>query len=96
MTLKELRNLDKDDILEMLGLETKRSTGAWMAGTLGTFGVGLLVGAGIALMLAPKAGRELREDIRDKLRRAPSDIDESLGSVSSRESLTGGNQNKTY
>jgi len=95
MTLKELRNLDKDDILEMLGLESKRSTSAWVAGTLGTFGVGLLVGAGIALMLAPKAGRELREDIRDKLRRAPGDIDESLGSVGSHESLSG-SQNKTF
>jgi len=93
MTLKELRNLDKDDILEMLGLETKRSTGAWVAGTLGTFGVGLLVGAGIALMLAPKAGRELREDIRDKLRRTPGDLEESVTGVSGRESLSPG---KTY
>jgi len=93
MTLKELRNLDKDDILEMLGLETKRSTGTWVAGTLGTFGVGLLVGAGIALMLAPKAGRELREDIRDKLRRSPEDLEEAVGGVSGRESLSPG---KTY
>lgn len=72
-TLKDLRNLDKDDILEMLGLETKPSTSAWLAGSLGTFGVGLLVGAGIALMLAPKPGRELREDLRERLRRAPHD-----------------------
>ncbi len=88
MTMKELRKLDKDDVLGMIGLESKTSTGAWLAGTLGTFGVGLLVGAGIALMLAPKAGIELRQDLRDKLRRTADDvdIDETLGSVTGRES----------
>ena len=40
MNLKELRNFDKDDILEMMGLQTKHSTGGWLAGTLGTFGRG--------------------------------------------------------
>ena len=35
MNLKELRNFDKDDILEMMGLQTKSSTGAWLAGHLG-------------------------------------------------------------
>jgi len=75
MTLKDLRKLDKDDILELLGLETKPSTGSWLAGSLGTFGVGLLVGAGIALMLAPRPGRELRDDIRERLRRAPGGAD---------------------
>lgn len=85
--LKDLRNLDKDDILDMLGLETKSSTAGWLAGTLGTFGVGLLVGAGIALMLAPKPGRELREDLRERLRRAPEDINEAVGSVTGRDPL---------
>jgi gas vesicle protein len=86
MNLKDIKNLDKDEILGLLGLETKSSTGEWLAGTLTTFGVGLLVGAGIALMLAPKPGRELREDIRDRLRRAPEALDEAVASVSGRES----------
>jgi len=80
MNFKDLRNLDKDDLLGMMGLETKSSTAGYLAGTLGTFGVGLLVGAGIALLLAPKPGSELREDIRDKLRRTPDDaIPSALG-----------------
>ena len=70
MNFKDLRNLDKDDLLGLMGLETKHSTAGYLAGTLGTFGVGLLVGAGIALLLAPKPGNELREDIREKLRRS--------------------------
>jgi gas vesicle protein len=94
MNLKELRNLDKDDILEMMGLQTKTSTGAWLAGALGTFGVGLLVGAGIGLMLAPKAGRELREDLRDRFRRVPSDADDAVSALGARESSP--NASKPY
>ena len=85
MNLKDLRNMNKDDILDMLGLETKPSTGAWLAGSLGTFGVGILVGAGIALLLAPKPGRELREDIRGRFKRNGEDR-ELPNSESTRES----------
>jgi YtxH-like protein len=86
MNLKDLRNLDKEEILGMLGLETKPSTAKWVASAFGTFGLGLLVGAGVALMLAPKAGRELRGDLRDRLRRAPEDLSDAVGSVVGRES----------
>jgi len=85
MNLKELRKLDKDDILEMMGLQSRTSTGAWLAGTLGTFGVGLLVGAGLGLLMAPKAGRELREDLRDRFRRVPSDADDAIAAMSGHE-----------
>lgn len=92
MNFKDLRNLDKDDLLGMMGLETKHSTAGNLAGTLGTFGVGLLVGAGIALLLAPKPGNELREDIREKLRRSPADsITSALG-----QNETLGGVGKTY
>ena len=76
MNLKDVRNLDKDDLLGLLGLEKKPSPGAGLAAALGTFGVGLLVGAGIALILAPKPGHELRQELRDRLRRAPSESKE--------------------
>jgi gas vesicle protein len=79
MNLKDLKNLDKDEILNLLGLETKSSTTGWLAGTLGTFGLGILVGAGVALMLAPKPGRQLRGEIRNRLRRAPEDLSEAVG-----------------
>lgn len=92
MNLKDLRNMDKEDLLGLVGLESKQSTSAYLAGTLGTFGLGLLVGAGIALLLAPKPGAELREDIREKLRRSPED--ESMpSSLGSNESMGMG---KTY
>jgi len=92
MNLKDLKNLDKDEILGMLGLETKPSTTRWLAGTLSTFGIGMLVGAGVALMLAPKPGRELRGDIRERLRRAPEDLSEAVGSVVGREASATSNK----
>ncbi len=69
MKLQDIKDLDKDDVLEMLGLETRTSLPGRLVGMLGTFGVGLLVGAGVALLLAPKPGVELRQDLRAKLRR---------------------------
>jgi gas vesicle protein len=69
MKLEDLRNMDKNDFLGLLGLETKQSLTGRLLGTLGTFGIGLLVGAGVALLLAPKAGSDLRHDLRAKLHR---------------------------
>ena len=71
-----MKVLDRDELLAKLGLERKESTGEWLVGALGFFGVGLLVGAGLGLLLAPKSGRELREGIRHRIRRerlAPDD-----------------------
>jgi hypothetical protein len=67
--------LDKNRLLALFGLRTKRAPGARVAQTIGTFGVGLLVGAGLALLLAPKAGRGLRQDLRGRLRQASAELD---------------------
>ncbi len=63
-----MKTLNGDGLLGRLGLATRSPWGAALAVPLGTFGLGLLVGVGIGFMLAPKAGRGLREDIRDRLR----------------------------
>ena len=68
MKLRDIKDIGKDDVLDVLGLEAKASTTSHVLGMLGTFGVGLLVGAGVALLLAPKPGRQLRQDIRARLR----------------------------
>ena len=57
-----------------------------LAGTLATFGIGLLVGAGIGMLMAPKAGRELRDDLRDRLRRIPEDVNDAVAAMSGRDS----------
>lgn len=59
----EVRNFSADDVLHALGLERKRSAASKMMPMIGIFGAGLLVGAGIALLLSPKSGREVRDAI---------------------------------
>ena len=76
MKLQDLRDMDKDDFLGMIGLQSKRSFTNELLGTLGTFGIGLLVGAGVALLLAPKPGRDLRQDIRAKIRNGKSESED--------------------
>jgi hypothetical protein len=67
-TLTELRNMDKDDLLGLLGLETQ---GVPIEQWLGSFAAGLLVGAGIALLLAPRSGRQLRADLKGRMKQLP-------------------------
>ena len=55
-----------EDIIRALGLQQRRHTTTDLAPSLALFGAGLLVGAGLALLLAPTTGRELREEITDR------------------------------
>jgi hypothetical protein len=68
MKIDDLRDLSKDDILSAMGLASKPSTSERLLGTLSIFGVGLLVGAGAALLLAPKSGEALRADLGGRFR----------------------------
>ena len=70
MKLNDLGNLDKDDILSALGLVAKPSATGRLLGNVGIFAIGLLVGGGAALLLAPTSGQGLREGLADRLRRA--------------------------
>ena len=70
MKMNDLRDLSKDDVLSALGLTSKPSTSERLLGTLAVFGVGLLVGAGAALLLAPKSGEALRADLGERFRNA--------------------------
>jgi len=70
MNMNDFRNVknnvtswNSNDVLEMLGLERKRDTTDWIVPTVGVFAVGVLVGAGIGLLFAPKPGSQMREDL---------------------------------
>jgi gas vesicle protein len=73
MKLKDLKNFDKSQLLDMLGLEQKSSTTSSLMTTLGLVGLGAIVGAGVALFLAPMSGRELRDDISRRLKNGADD-----------------------
>jgi gas vesicle protein len=49
------------------------------------FGVGLLVGAGVALMLAPKSGRELRRDLGRQANRIGESVRDRMPSLPNRD-----------
>ncbi len=66
---KKLPDMDKDDLLELVGLESRRSSAERMVPALALFGTGVLVGVGLGLLLAPKPGRELRTDLKQRLAR---------------------------
>lgn len=88
MKLSDLSDLNKEDILSALGLSTKQTGTERLLGTAGIFGLGLLVGAGVALLLAPKSGQGLREDLGDRLRRArngESEETETAGASAARD-----------
>ena len=65
---KRLPDVDQEDLLDLIGLERSRSTGDKLVPALALFGAGVLVGVGLGMMLAPRPGRELRDDLRARLK----------------------------
>ena len=59
-----MRNTNSDDLLAALGLERRRSSVEMVATTAAVLAVGMAIGAGVALLMAPKSGRALRQDLR--------------------------------
>ena len=73
MNFNDLKDLTKDDVLAAVGLSVKRSTTARVLEATGFFGAGLLIGAAAGLLLAPKSGKGLREELGDRFRRSSKD-----------------------
>ena len=68
MKWKAMRNMmDREALLHRLGLEERSPTGDFFSG-LGLFSVGVLVGAGLGLMFAPKRGDEMRQAVNEAWR----------------------------
>ena len=62
MKMKDLKNLDNNDILKMLGIETGIAT-TGVLWKIGLVVVSAVAGGTAVLLLAPKSRRELRERI---------------------------------
>lgn len=74
-----LRDFSADDILSAMGLQTRRTSTDYLMPALGIFGVGVLVGAGIGLLFAPKSGSEIRSQIGTMARRRKEEAEEGMG-----------------
>ena len=56
-----------DDVLHSVGLQYERGASAALS-TVTAFAVGALTGAILAALFAPKAGREMRQDLNQRVR----------------------------
>ena len=56
-----------DNVLDRLGYEPKRTGSDVILPALSIFSAGLVVGAGLGLLFAPKRGDELRGDIKHRI-----------------------------
>jgi len=68
MTIKDqLSNISDRStlrVMDALGLERKRETTDYVMPALGIFGAGLVVGAALGLLFAPKPGAEFRHELQ--------------------------------
>jgi hypothetical protein len=76
-----VRALRSEDILSALGLERRRSLLDTLLPVAGIFVAGMAIGTGVALLLAPKSGREMRGDIKDKANELTGRIGASAGEI---------------
>ncbi len=62
------RMIDRDRLLRQLGLE-QRSPGSDFFTGLGLFSIGVLVGAGLGMLFAPRRGEDMRAMVTEAWRR---------------------------
>jgi len=60
------KDFDTEHMLDMIGLERRHSTGERIVSVFALFGAGLLVGAGLGVLFAPRAGKQLRGELKDR------------------------------
>ncbi len=69
MNLGSVKEVSKEKLLDLMGVKLQSPTRTWLS-ISGLIGLGVLVGAGAALLLTPKTGREVRETLSGGIRKA--------------------------
>lgn len=57
--------IDRDYLMKLINLEQRRTAGDRVLSGLSLFIGGALVGAGVALLIAPKSGADLRKELTE-------------------------------
>lgn len=68
MNLGSVKEVSKEKLLDLMGVKLESPARTWLS-ISGLIGLGVLVGAGAALLLTPKTGREVREGLSGGLRK---------------------------
>jgi hypothetical protein len=76
MKLENLTNMSRMDLLRSIGLAPRVSD--YILPALGIFAAGAVIGAGTALMLAPRSGHKLRRQIREEMRSKLGELEQLL------------------
>ncbi len=82
--INNIQGVGIDDVLGSVGLERRRSAMDKILPALGYIGLGTVIGAGAALLLAPSSGKELRAKVQNQLEDAKTRVDNGLRSVEAR------------
>lgn len=64
--VNSMKGASGDELLAALGLERRRSAVAVVSLHAALLATGMLVGAGVAFLIAPKSGRAFRQELRIK------------------------------
>jgi hypothetical protein len=67
MPRKKLIGYDVHHILDLVTLDRRRTIAQFILPAVGLVALGLAVGGGVGLMLAPSSGRRLRQDMGGRL-----------------------------
>jgi hypothetical protein len=74
MKAPDIKHLSTDELLDVLGLQ-RRGEHEWLWPSLGLFAAGILLGAGVGLLFAPKRALKLGEKLekgRERIEEAAS------------------------
>jgi hypothetical protein len=64
---KSLIGYDMDDVLNLTGLRRQPSMLAFALPAVGLLVVGVVIGVGVGILVAPSSGRHLRHAVNDRL-----------------------------
>jgi hypothetical protein len=68
-----------DALLTWIGLQQRREARYLGAGMVGAFALGTLLGSALALLFAPRTGRQLRRDLSERLDDVTQRVKQNLG-----------------
>jgi gas vesicle protein len=73
--------MSRAEMLAAIGLQSKRSAAGYVLPAIGMFGVGILCGAGLGLLFAPRTGREMRREIGTRVNTVASKLKENANKL---------------